>query len=197
MATDQARLAVDTRAFPLLVYDPRKGDTIRERLSLQGNPAVNDDWWVNPKTGQVVDFIDFCRSEGRFAKHFDKDGNPSETLIRARQDRLENWKVLQELAGVLDKKKAPAAKAPATKAPAAQPAKAAPSKSNGNGSHDPLPSSLKVGARIKYNDGRTWVSGVVRSLEPAVLDLDDNTEIEISRDVLREAVALGIVSLQQ
>jgi pyruvate ferredoxin oxidoreductase beta subunit len=31
MATDQARLAVDTRAFPLLIYDPRKGDTIRER----------------------------------------------------------------------------------------------------------------------------------------------------------------------
>ena len=59
MATDQARLAVDTRAFPLLVYDPRKGDTIRQRLSLQGNPAVKDDWWVNPKTGQVVDFIDF------------------------------------------------------------------------------------------------------------------------------------------
>src|SRR5215472_9876548 len=40
MATDQARLAVDTRAFPLLIYDPRKGETLRERLSLQGNPAI-------------------------------------------------------------------------------------------------------------------------------------------------------------
>ena len=77
MAGDQARLAVDTRAFPLLIYDPRKGDTIRERLSLQGNPAMKDDWCTNPKTGEVVDFIDFARSEGRFAKHFDKDGNPS------------------------------------------------------------------------------------------------------------------------
>ena len=77
MATDQARLAVDTRAFPLLIYDPRKGDTIKERLSLQGNPAVNEDWWKNPKTGQQVDFIDFARSEGRFSKHFDKEGNPS------------------------------------------------------------------------------------------------------------------------
>ncbi|MEX2559335.1 MAG: thiamine pyrophosphate-dependent enzyme, partial [Pirellulales bacterium] len=104
MATDQARLSVDTRAFPLLIYDPRKGDTIRERLSLQGNPAVNDDWWTNPKTGQVVDFIDFARSEGRFGKHFDKDGNPSPTLLIARQDRLENWRLLQELAGVLGKK---------------------------------------------------------------------------------------------
>src|SRR5213079_3285329 len=81
MATDQARLAVDTRAFPLLIYDPRKGDTIRERLSLQGNPSVNEDWWKNPKTGQQVDFIDFARSEGRFSKHFDKDGNPSPTLL--------------------------------------------------------------------------------------------------------------------
>src|SRR5438105_9255604 len=100
MATDQARLAVDTRAFPLLIYDPRKGESIRERLSLQGNPAVGEDWWTNPKTGRVSDFIDFARSEGRFAKHFDKDGNPSETLLRAKQDRLENWHLLQELAGV-------------------------------------------------------------------------------------------------
>lgn len=100
MATDQARLAVDTRAFPLLVYDPRKGDTIRERLSLKGNPAVKEDWWKNPKTGETVDFIDFCRSEGRFAKHFDSDGNSSATLDIARQDRLENWRQLQELAGL-------------------------------------------------------------------------------------------------
>jgi pyruvate/2-oxoacid:ferredoxin oxidoreductase beta subunit len=100
MAAEQARLAVDSRAFPILLYDPRKGKTIRERLSLQGNPAVKDDWYVNPKTKEPVTFIDFARSEGRFAKHFDADGNPSETLIRACQDRLENWRLLQELAGV-------------------------------------------------------------------------------------------------
>src|SRR5438093_2509453 len=100
MAFDQARLAVDTRAFPLLIYNPLKGDTLRERMTLQGNPAVNDDWWTNPKTGEQVDFIDFCRSEGRFSKHFDKDGNPSPTLIRATDERLENWHLLQELAGV-------------------------------------------------------------------------------------------------
>lgn len=101
MAANQARLAVDTRAFPLLVYDPRKGKTIKERLSLQGNPAVKEDWWSDPKTKKPVDFIDFCRSEGRFAKHFDKDGNPSPTLLAARQDRLENWNLLQELAGII------------------------------------------------------------------------------------------------
>jgi pyruvate ferredoxin oxidoreductase beta subunit len=101
MATDQARLAVDTRAFPLMIYDPNKGAKIKERLSLQGNPAMKEDWWTNPKTGEVVDFIDFCRSEGRFAKHFDKDGNPSETLLWGREERLENWRQLQELAGVI------------------------------------------------------------------------------------------------
>ncbi len=100
MAADQARLAVDSRAFPLLVYDPRKGDTIKKRLSLQGNPAMKDDWWKNPKTGEIVDFITFARSEGRFAKHFDKDGNPSEMLLRTKEERLENWHVLQELAGL-------------------------------------------------------------------------------------------------
>jgi pyruvate/2-oxoacid:ferredoxin oxidoreductase beta subunit/Pyruvate/2-oxoacid:ferredoxin oxidoreductase delta subunit len=100
MAGEQARLAVDSRAFPLILFDPRKGKTIKERLSLQGNPGVKDDWYVNPKTKEEVTFTDFARSEGRFAKHFDKDGNPSETLLWAKQERLENWHVLQELAGL-------------------------------------------------------------------------------------------------
>ena len=100
MAAEQARLAVDSRAFPLLVYDPRKGSTIKERLSLQGNPSVKDDWYANPKTKEPVTFLDFARSEGRFAKHFDKDGNASPTLLHAKQDRLENWRLLQELAGL-------------------------------------------------------------------------------------------------
>jgi pyruvate/2-oxoacid:ferredoxin oxidoreductase beta subunit/NAD-dependent dihydropyrimidine dehydrogenase PreA subunit len=184
MATDQARLAVDTRAFPLMSYDPRKGDTIRERLSLQGNPAVNDDWWQNPKSGEQVDFIDFCRSEGRFSKHFDKEGNPSELLLKAKQERLENWKQLQELAGILDKK--PAAK----KTPAASAKK--PAGKNGNG----LPSGFAAGAKVRYDGGSGWVTGVLRSVEPIVLDLDDNSEIEVSKDVLREAISVGIVALQ-
>jgi pyruvate/2-oxoacid:ferredoxin oxidoreductase beta subunit/NAD-dependent dihydropyrimidine dehydrogenase PreA subunit len=100
MAGEQARLAVDSRAFPLLVYDPRAGDTVKKRMSLQGNPNVKGDWFVNPKTNEAVTFIDFARSEGRFAKHFDHDGKPSETLLAANEDRLENWRLLQELAGL-------------------------------------------------------------------------------------------------
>ncbi len=101
MAADQARLAVDSRAFPMMTYDPEAGATIKERMSLQGNPGMKNDWWTNPKTKEEVNFIDFCRSEGRFAKHFDKDGNPSEILLAATQERLDNWHVLQELAGLI------------------------------------------------------------------------------------------------
>ena len=101
MAADQARLAVDSRAFPLLIYDPDKGDTIKSRLSLVGNPGLKDDWFKSPKSGETIDFIDFCRSEGRFGKHFDKDGNPSDVLEFSKQDRLENWHQLQELAGII------------------------------------------------------------------------------------------------
>jgi pyruvate/2-oxoacid:ferredoxin oxidoreductase beta subunit/NAD-dependent dihydropyrimidine dehydrogenase PreA subunit len=211
MATDQARLAVDTRAFPLLIYDPRKGDTIAERLSLQGNPAVTEDWWTNPKTGQIVDFIDFARSEGRFAKHFDKDGNPSETLLRARQDRLENWRLLQELAGIrrkgVEKTAAPAAASsppmgkPAAKpagekpsqAKAAAPAKAAAVKSNGEPQAN---GEWSVGMRIRYCDGQTWIGGVIASLQPAVIRLDDNTVIETTYEILQAGAAEGLIVRQ-
>lgn len=100
MARHQAKLAVDSRAFPLFVYDPRKGETIRDRLNLQGNPAVKEDWYTIPKTGETIDFITFARSEGRFAKQFDREGNPSETILRAQADRLANWHLMQEMAGL-------------------------------------------------------------------------------------------------
>jgi pyruvate/2-oxoacid:ferredoxin oxidoreductase beta subunit len=191
MATDQARLAVDTRAFPLLAYDPRKGDTIKSRLSLQGNPAINDDWWVNPKTGEQVDFIDFARSEGRFSKHFDRDGKPSETLLVAKQDRVENWRVLQELAGVLDKKKpVPAPKVILQEKPGAKPQKPKPAGGNGG-----LTVEFKSGMRVKYNDGAQWIPGVLRSTEPAVLALEDQTEIHTTRQVLVDGVRDGLISV--
>jgi pyruvate/2-oxoacid:ferredoxin oxidoreductase beta subunit len=101
MAAAQSKLAVDTRTFPALMYDPRKGNKIAERLSLQGNPAPKEDWYKDPKTGEVFDFTMFARSEGRFAKHFDKDGNPTEAILRSNQERLENWHTLQELAGYI------------------------------------------------------------------------------------------------
>ncbi len=100
MAEHQAKLAADSRTFPVFIYDPRKGSRFKDRLSLTGNPNVKEDWYIHPKTGEQVDFIYFARTEGRFSKNFDKDGNPSATLLASRDERLENWHLLQELAGV-------------------------------------------------------------------------------------------------
>ena len=100
VAGQQAKLAADSRAFPVFTYDPRRGDTIKERMNLTGNPAPNKDWYVNPKTGEEINFISFARTEGRFAKQFDKDGNPSELLLATQAGRLRNWHLLQELAGL-------------------------------------------------------------------------------------------------
>jgi pyruvate/2-oxoacid:ferredoxin oxidoreductase beta subunit len=54
----QAKLAADSRAFPVFIYDPRGGDRISERLSLQGNPAKNKDFYVNPKqVNKLISYI--------------------------------------------------------------------------------------------------------------------------------------------
>jgi pyruvate ferredoxin oxidoreductase beta subunit len=98
-STRQARLAVDSRAFPLFTYDPRRGPSIAERLSLQGNPALRDDWSKRPD-GEPVDFLTFARTEGRFAAHFGADGSPTVEIGATRDDRLGNWRWLQELAGI-------------------------------------------------------------------------------------------------
>ncbi|HET7677983.1 MAG TPA: thiamine pyrophosphate-dependent enzyme [Candidatus Limnocylindrales bacterium] len=98
-ATRQARLAVESRAFPLFTYDPRRGETIAERLSLQGNPALRADWATDPD-GKPLDFLDFARTEGRFAPHFDADGHPTPVIEATRDERLANWRTLQELAGL-------------------------------------------------------------------------------------------------
>jgi pyruvate/2-oxoacid:ferredoxin oxidoreductase beta subunit/Pyruvate/2-oxoacid:ferredoxin oxidoreductase delta subunit len=99
-STHQAKLAVESRAFPIFTFDPRRGQKIRERLSLVGNPAQKEDWWTPPNCERPFTFIDFARTEGRFAKQFNSDGNPSEALLQAQQDRLQNWRLLQELAGI-------------------------------------------------------------------------------------------------
>ncbi len=96
----QAKLAVETRTFPLFIYDPRKGQKISDCLSLQGNPTPKTDWYIDPHTNQALDFVGFARTEGRFARHFDSSGLPDEFIKTAQEDRLENWRHLQELGGL-------------------------------------------------------------------------------------------------
>jgi pyruvate ferredoxin oxidoreductase beta subunit len=104
VSCQQSMLAVESRAFPVYIYNPDAGPTLASKMSLQGNPSVKRDWHHKKgKNGQeeIVNFIDFCRTEGRFAKHFNNAENePTEILLRSQQDRLDNWRLLQQLAGI-------------------------------------------------------------------------------------------------
>jgi pyruvate ferredoxin oxidoreductase beta subunit len=82
-----------------LTYDPRRGTTIAERLSLQGNPAIKSDWASAPD-GTPIDFLTFARTEGRFAPHFAADGTPTPEILATNAERLGGWRTLQELAGI-------------------------------------------------------------------------------------------------
>jgi pyruvate/2-oxoacid:ferredoxin oxidoreductase beta subunit len=113
LAGERARLAVDSRTFPLIMYDPEAGERVRDRMSLKGNPVPEKDWYVDPKTGGQVDFITFARGEGRFEKQFDREGHASPTLVAANEDRRKNWRLLQEMAGIEPENHEPAAAAPA------------------------------------------------------------------------------------
>jgi|GEM_PF-17962 len=76
-----AKLALESRAFPYLVYDPSAGDTFAGRLDLEGNPAVADDWPTYELThldeeGEErtlelpLTIADWAATEPRFGQHF-------------------------------------------------------------------------------------------------------------------------------
>ncbi|MBF0271536.1 MAG: 4Fe-4S binding protein [Magnetococcales bacterium] len=103
LSNTRALMAVESRAFPVFIYDPDAGPTLASRLSLQGNPSMRRDWHIKKDANgeeKPVDFIAFARGEGRFQKQFDANGQPSEVLKRSQQDRLMNWRLLQELARI-------------------------------------------------------------------------------------------------
>ncbi len=76
----QAKLAVESRAYPLFRYNPDNGAIPAECFDLDGNPAIHDDWPSYPlayeKNGRVEEmelpftFADFAITENRFRKHF-------------------------------------------------------------------------------------------------------------------------------
>ena len=77
----QSKLAVESRAYPLLKFNPDAGETLEECLDLEGNPSADDDWTsytlkYQDENGQdasmqlPITFADFAASEGRFRKHF-------------------------------------------------------------------------------------------------------------------------------
>ncbi|EHQ52810.1 pyruvate flavodoxin/ferredoxin oxidoreductase domain-containing protein [Ectothiorhodospira sp. PHS-1] len=83
VAFAQSKLAVESRAYPLFRYNPDKGVTFRECCTLEGNPAIDQDWPTYTLKYQEEDggeatmelpmtFADFALTEGRFRKHFRK-----------------------------------------------------------------------------------------------------------------------------
>ena len=82
MGRHQARLAVESRAYPLFRYDPDRGNTVAECLDLDGNPSPDRDWPVakihyaergREKEMEIpTTFVDFAVTETRFRKHFRK-----------------------------------------------------------------------------------------------------------------------------
>lgn len=80
-APEAAKLALESRAFPFLTYDPDGGRDIADCLTLDGNPALDETWptytlaYVDDQGAeQSHDFpltiADWAFTETRFRKHF-------------------------------------------------------------------------------------------------------------------------------
>jgi len=80
MSSQQARLAVESRAYPVFRYDPDAGKTPAECFDLEGNPALDQDWpsyTLKYRSGNrdkemevPLTFADFAITEARFRKHY-------------------------------------------------------------------------------------------------------------------------------
>ena len=142
-ATDQtvrqARLAVESRTFPLYRYDPEAEGVFGSRFSLEGNPGPEHDWMENHADTPLTT-ASWMLAERRFAHWFaplpkaaseslpvaeyllleesmrsgksawvsaaDAAGASSRylldpILVKACEDRLQVWRMLQEIAGVV------------------------------------------------------------------------------------------------
>ena len=94
-APNAARFALESRAFPFMVYDPDRGDSIADCLDLAGNPSIDETWptyelsYID-EDGQAqmveipVTTADWAATEGRFKKHFRrlKEADANGDLVR-------------------------------------------------------------------------------------------------------------------
>jgi pyruvate-ferredoxin/flavodoxin oxidoreductase len=81
LAEHQSKLAVESRAYPLIRYNPDKGSLPEECFDLEGNPSIENDWPTytlkyedeSGDPGEMelpLTFADFAITEGRFRKQF-------------------------------------------------------------------------------------------------------------------------------
>lgn len=80
-STHAAKLSLESRAFPFLLYDPDAGDTLADCIDLDGNPSPEDTWPTyelkyrdaegNEQTMELpLTIADWAATEVRFKKHF-------------------------------------------------------------------------------------------------------------------------------
>ncbi len=80
LGVHQAKLALESRAYPVFKYNPDKGAKAEEAFDLGGNPALNQIWPTyklkylengREKSMELaMTFADFAITEARFRKHF-------------------------------------------------------------------------------------------------------------------------------
>ena len=82
-APKAARMALESRAFPFMQFDPDAGASLSECLNLDGNPSLDETWPTyeltyvddegDSKTLELpFTTADWAATEGRFKKHFKK-----------------------------------------------------------------------------------------------------------------------------
>jgi pyruvate-ferredoxin/flavodoxin oxidoreductase len=83
-----ARLALESRAFPFVVYDPDAGSSLAERMDLFGNPSLQDRWptyelsyrdegGAEKTMSLPVTIADWAAAETRFRAHFKRANQSS------------------------------------------------------------------------------------------------------------------------
>jgi len=83
MAPHAARLALESRAFPFLVYDPSAGESWARSVDINGNPEIEEDWpsyelTYTDEEGEEqtlelpLTVADWAATENRFKKQFRK-----------------------------------------------------------------------------------------------------------------------------
>ena len=82
LGAHQAKLAVESRAYPLFKYNPDHGVKAEDAFDLSGNPAMDQIWpsytlkyrenGIEKSMEVAMTFADFAITEGRFRKHFRK-----------------------------------------------------------------------------------------------------------------------------
>ena len=92
VSAQQGRLAVESRMNPVFVHDPRRGNTLHDWFSLEGNPDPDKDW-----TTTALEYLDdkgqlqlmnmaltpatFALTEIRFKKQFKKVAEAADQLV--------------------------------------------------------------------------------------------------------------------